>query len=181
MYSRGWLYTQKLNGFFVVQAPAVVALQAEKMCSCVAAPVAVIPSLLLGALSAALQRRARRLVRCTRCCLLRCCSCKTAHLVCVAAVLVACPNPCDSICTTNYQTAISPKLASFKRRAEGRKSKPKRGVYCVMPMAPLALALPPAWPRKVLGTNNVQRCTGALVGVLMGALLRCRSLMEEEK
>jgi hypothetical protein len=53
--------------------------------------------------------------------------------------------------------------------AEGRKSKPKRGVYCVMPMTPLAL--PPARPRKFLGANNVQRCTGALVGgALMGAL-----------
>jgi hypothetical protein len=48
---------------------------------------------------------------------------------------------------------------------------PKRGVYCVMPMAPLAL--PPAACGAAtffLGANNVQRCTGALVGALMGAL-----------
>jgi hypothetical protein len=38
-----------------------------------------------------------------------------------------------------------------------------------MPMAPLAL--PPARPRKFMGANNVQRCTGALVGALMGALV----------
>ena len=52
-----------------------------------------------------------------------------------------------------------------KPELEGRKSKPKRGVYCVMPMAPLALL--PARPRKFLGANNVQRCTGALVGALI--------------
>jgi hypothetical protein len=58
----------------------------------------------------------------------------------------------------------------LKLRPRKRKSKPKRGVYCVMPMAPLAL--PPARPRKFLGANNVQRYTGALVlGALMGALM----------
>jgi hypothetical protein len=146
------------------------------MRSCVAAPVAVIYPLALAecliCCASAVSTQASSL-RCTRCRLLRCRSCKAAHLVRVAAVLVvSIHNPCDSICTTNYQlpNCALRKAPSFKTRAEGRKSKPKRGVYCVMPMAPFALALPPARPRKFLGANNVQRCTGVFGGCLDGCL-----------
>jgi hypothetical protein len=74
------------------------------MRSCVAAPVAVIPSLLLSALSAALQQRARKLaVYSPLSAALPFlqggasgpCSCRSC-----------CLNPCDSICTANYQTAL---------------------------------------------------------------------------
>jgi hypothetical protein len=76
------------------------------MRSCVAAPVAVIPSLLLSALSAALQRRARKLA------VYSLLSAALPFLQGGASGL----NPCDSIC------ALSPKL---QEKGRGQKEQAK--------------------------------------------------------
>ena len=66
-------------------------------------------------------------------------------------------------------TERSEAVPELREKGRKRKSKPKRAIYCVMPVVPLATR----YSAKFLGANNVQRCTGALVGALVGAVGEC--------
>ena len=124
------------------------------MRSCVAAPVAVIPSLLLSALSAALQRRARKLA------VYSLLSAALPFLQGGASGL----NPCDSIC------ALSPKL-----QEKGRGQKEQAKARGLLRYADGATRTAACAATKISGSEQcteMHRCLGGCLDLvaLMGAL-----------